>query len=74
MKYDTIAKLTIFSIISSPVWGGIIGRLTGELNICGFPNTLLDSGLCYLGIIAWIIASLLFYHHYSKKCSGPDQK
>ena len=67
MKRDSVAKLTIVSIILSPFCGGLVGRLTAEIDICGFPNVYLDSILCYFGIISWIIASLVFYTHYKDR-------
>lgn len=65
MKKNVVAIITILSILLSPLCGGLVGRLIAELDLLGFPNTTLDSILCYFGIIAWIIASLIFYHHYT---------
>ncbi|MCQ4935558.1 MULTISPECIES: hypothetical protein [Anaerotignum] len=65
-KRNDIRTLTIISILLSPLFGGLIGRFVGFLNILNLPHIYLDAGLCYLGAIAWIVASLLFYFTYEE--------
>ncbi len=65
-KRKDIRALTIISILFSPLFGGLIGRFVGYLDILSLPHIYLDAGLCYVGAIAWIVASLFFYFTYEE--------
>lgn len=58
MSKDFVANISIISVVLSPFLGGLI-------------NTFLEAriNLSYHGggVIAWIVATLLFYHYYTQK-------
>jgi len=61
MKNKKILLTTIVSILLSPLLGGIIGRVIGWTDLLNYSHLYLEEGLSYIGAIAWIIASVIYY-------------
>ena len=54
-----VAVITIVSILLSPALGGLVGRvLSGFLM---YNNTYFEYGMSYIGALAWIVASVIYY-------------
>lgn len=64
MKRNTVAIISMISIVLSPLFGGLVGKIIGCISIMGFGSIWTDDGLCCFGIIAWMVASVLFYIHF----------
>lgn len=64
MSKDFVANISIISVVLSPFFGGLIDTFLGARS-----NISYHGG----GMIAWIVASLLFYHHYARKEEKPSQ-
>lgn len=67
MDKKNIFAITILSVLLSPLLGGIIGMIIGRTGILDFHHLYFEDGLVYVGTLAWIVASVLFYYHYQKK-------
>ena len=67
MKKNTVAKISIISSALSPVIGGMIGKFIAICDLFKFNHVYFDDGLVYLGVISWLVASILFYVHYNDK-------
>ena len=67
MNKKLAGAISMVSILFSPLLGGIIGRLIANLNILDMSTIHSDDGLCYVGAIAWIVASIMFYMSFKKE-------
>ena len=70
MKKNTVAIASIISVVLSPIIGGMGGKLIAVCDLFQFHHVYFDDGLVYLGSIAWIAASILFYVHFTNNADS----
>lgn len=67
MNKKAAGVISICSILLSPLLGGGLGKMVAGSNILALHSAYSDDGLSYIGALAWIAASIMFYVVFSKK-------
>ena len=67
MSRKTGGIISILSIILSPLLGGLVGKIVAASDILRFSHSYLDDAICLVGMIAWIVASVIFYFAFASK-------
>ncbi len=65
MKKKVVGIISILLILFSPLLGGLLGKFVADLNILSLYSMWMDNIVCYIGMIAWIVASVIFYICFS---------
>lgn len=76
MRKKTVGLISMISILLSPLLGGLVGKYVVNLNILDLYAMWMDDIVCYIGMMAWIIASVIFYISFStdNKNDNPSNK
>lgn len=67
MRKKTVSIIAIISAILSPLLGGLVGKTVAASDILSFSHSYLDDAICLVGMLAWIAASAIFYHAFTRK-------
>lgn len=67
MSRKTGGIISILSIILSPLLGGLVGKIVAASDILRFSHSYLDDAICLVSMIAWIVASVIFYLAFAGK-------